>query len=704
MQYFGAVSRLAMIAVLALAASGRAATDQAVNILLNGGAEQVTDDGQLPLYWYPAVRPAEGLELWRDREFARSGQGCFAIANEHVYPQPAANNWAQKLRYIPIGRTVRLSGYIRTQDAEAANLCVQCWGPDELQLVGFSSTPRFRRTHGWTFAQAPDVVVPPSTTKLVVRAALTGKGKAYFDDLSLQIVGEPLFEEDGLIKQVKGRIVDTLPITKDCMILASLPRWDNGNVDNIAVANSEGGVRTLLTWQEPTPQEVAQSKLQFLLAMYVREAKHSGKAVPVQMHAVLANWKEQTSWEQRPAFARKPAARFEITAAKGWKIFDVTSFVREGVEARRPNHGLVLRFADENSSVGDSTYASYGFVSREGIGPWENRRPVLLVVDPTQSPGKPAVTVERVKLPMRLSSQMLLNYLEYLASLPDVPIESVPGAGTAYFEASQRALNAPTVFTGALPSDPKKRFVAMKALEIPPHEYFIQRYPLTPEGLQEMSVLALIYASAERLPDAMRLSAAAVKLGKNSELACILEINYASLETESGDLDAAEKRLRRVMGQSIPASASDRRATDIAFVAPLQLAELLKKRKRPEEVDRVLTELVNQATRWGKVHPEQKQIACSFALAAYKMKIDALLDQHTESSVSAARKLAKECEERMPDCRSDRVQGVTGREELEGYIESSLHGTMTGMPHIAPIPSSPPPGGRSAKTPAKSSQ
>jgi len=259
-------------------------------------------------------------------------------------------------------------------------------------MVGYTSTPVFRGTHGWTFVQAPDMVVPPSTAKLVVRAALTGKGEAYFDDLALQIIGDSPHGDGELKAQVKGRIVETLPVTRDCMILAYIPQWNHGNVDNIAVANNDGGVRTLLAWQEPTPQQLSRPNLRFLLAMYVRDSHTPDKPRSLQMHDILDDWNERTSWEKRPLFASEPAARFEITATNGWNFFDVTALLQKHAKGPKPTFGVVLRFADESSDADKSTYSSYQFVSREGIGPWESRRPVLLVVDPTQPPANtPAV-------------------------------------------------------------------------------------------------------------------------------------------------------------------------------------------------------------------------------------------------------------------------------------------------------------------------
>jgi hypothetical protein len=385
MQYFTPSARLALTGLLMLTWISAGRADEPANLLRNGGAEQAGKDEETPLDWYRASIKADELRIWRNNYRGRTGGACFAIKNEHDYGQTVSNNWAQNIRNIPTGKTVKLSGYLRTQDAETANICVQCWGPNE-KMIGFSSTPMIHGTHDWALVQAKELAVPPETIKLTVRAALTGKGEAYFDDLVLEVVEGTRPGNGELEKQVKGKIVETLPITKDCMTLAYLPTWGHGNVDNIAVANNDGGVRTLLAWKEPSPKEISQSNLQFLLAMYVREAKVSGKPVPLQMHEILQDWSEMTSWEKRPNFAAEPAARFEMNAEEGWKLFDVTSFLRERAKAQKTILGVVLKFAEENSSVEKETYACYEFVSREGIGQWENRKPVLLVVDPAQSP------------------------------------------------------------------------------------------------------------------------------------------------------------------------------------------------------------------------------------------------------------------------------------------------------------------------------
>src|SRR5262249_14978654 len=155
-------------------------TDEGANLMFDGSGERAYSAKGQDSAWYPAFRPAQGVRLWIDHENALSGRSCLAISNELQESQPASNNWAQKLAHIPVRKTVRLSAYIKIQDAERANVCVQCWGPRAEKLIGFTSTPVHRGTHGWELTQSPELVVPAETERVIVRAALTGRGKALF--------------------------------------------------------------------------------------------------------------------------------------------------------------------------------------------------------------------------------------------------------------------------------------------------------------------------------------------------------------------------------------------------------------------------------------------------------------------------------------------------------------------------------------------
>ncbi len=387
MKCFSFCARVAFAGLLTIAVP-RAFAEEAANLLTNSGAEEAAGAQQSPPGWFAAQAPASGLRVWRDTDHSRAGEACLAIANEHDYGQTVCNNWLQEVPKFPAGKTVRLSAYLRTDDAEAANICVQCWAKGGEQMIGFVSTPLFRGTNGWTLVKADELMIPATTSRLMVRATLTGKGKAYFDDLSLEVVENTtgdttLAPSDALAAQVSGRIVRRLPVTGDGMILAYLPQWDRGDVDNIAVANNDGGVRTLLAWSQPTREEIARPNTQFLLAMYSRQTNLRGDPSKIGIYEVLNDWSERISWQSQPSVAEKPQSKHELTAGEGWKLFDVTALVRRQAESSERNHGIMLRFTEERRIGPREDWSSYAMVSREATGEWQWARPVLLVVEET---------------------------------------------------------------------------------------------------------------------------------------------------------------------------------------------------------------------------------------------------------------------------------------------------------------------------------
>ncbi|HEX7377466.1 MAG TPA: DNRLRE domain-containing protein [Pirellulales bacterium] len=405
MQYLSAVGRLTLAGLLTLAFVLTAAAEP-TNLISNGGAEQEVDKNGHPQDWFVASVPAATLRLFVDDGHSRAGKACLAISNRHEYDSPVANNWGQKIQPIPVGKTVRLTAYVRTEDVGKANVCVQCWADQGSRLVAFASTPVFQGTNGWMFAEADEVIVPAETTLMIVRAALGGTGTAYFDDISLEIAQRPTAaaetkksgdlaarnlyavaaEKTDITSQVcealNGRLVRSVSINKDCMVLAYMAAWNHGNVDNIAVANNNGGVRTLVAWPTPAAEEIAAPQRRFFLALYCRKATLGGAPGTIGVYEVLDDWPERTAWQGQPRTADSPAAKVEITPGEGWKFFEVTPLVRKHAHDN-DLHGAMLRFEGETAA---SDWSGYAFASREAIGPAVERRPLLLVVEPETSP------------------------------------------------------------------------------------------------------------------------------------------------------------------------------------------------------------------------------------------------------------------------------------------------------------------------------
>ena len=196
--------------------------------------------------------------------------------------------------------------------------------------------------------------------------------------------------DPGVADRVSGKIVKVYPVVKDCMVLAYIPDWNRGDVDNTAVANNDGGVRTLLDWPRIAGEEGAGEGRRFLLALYSRETTIGVSTAPgaIGIYEILGDWPERTAWKAQPAVAKEPRAKFNFEPGDGWKLFDVTPIIHERGETGRTAYGVELRFAEENRTSQD--WSGYAFVSREGEKE-PARRPVLLAVD-IESSGAAAAT------------------------------------------------------------------------------------------------------------------------------------------------------------------------------------------------------------------------------------------------------------------------------------------------------------------------
>jgi hypothetical protein len=237
------------------------------------------------------------------------------------------------------------------------------------------------------------------TKSMIVRAALTGLGKAWFDDVLVSEVAggssqaqpagvaaaaapvKPASLDKALLDMAGGEVVEVQAVDRDQLIISYLPDWPHGKVDNIAVeANPDGGARTLFSWPKPKAKPEGH---RFVLACYARE-----RTVPANEEAkgklgayeVLAKWDENTPWKKQPKTTDKPAAEFVLVAGEaGWVTFDVTPLVRKQLAdgAKASSHGMMLRFVKDDTNP---ERAGYAFVSREGEGEWQSRHPLLLVV------------------------------------------------------------------------------------------------------------------------------------------------------------------------------------------------------------------------------------------------------------------------------------------------------------------------------------
>jgi hypothetical protein len=391
-----AAARVLALVVAALAASQ---TIWAENLLLNPGAEQ--GKGENPSLWERASVAADGLKMVRTGETVKSGKESLMIANDHKYDKPVANNWMQSLQKVPHGAALRVAAAIRTRDADSANVCLQCWDVTGEKMLAFGTTPVIRGDQDWIRVTSNPVIVPAATASIIIRAALLGTGTVWFDDLEVTPERQanldnqaadasadssesdsPKASESDLLKKLPGKLIERVPITKDCMVLAYLKEWSHGEVDNIAVANNDGGVRTLLAWK-PLPAKTTEGpNRRVYLAVYSRKTTDGKDPSEIVVSPISTKWPERTSWETQPKIDPAVDAvniKVKFEPGNGWKLIDITPMLRKKSSANQ--FGLMLKFKDENQSAEKHNWSGYELVSREGLGEGRNRHPQLLVVE-----------------------------------------------------------------------------------------------------------------------------------------------------------------------------------------------------------------------------------------------------------------------------------------------------------------------------------
>ena len=349
---------------------------QKENLLLNNGAD---DGNNLEIAgWQSDVVEAEGLLLYRETRNMRSGRACFAITNTHTYDKETSNSWLQEIKDVPIGRVVRLGTYIRTESVNRASASIRCLDQDGNILACASAPVVDFEQKDWLLLYSQAVVVPLETTRLHVLLTLTGRGKAWFDDVTAAIYDPKvkLFMDSELAEAVSGKIVRVLPIVKDCSILAYQPHSRHGNVDVLSLADNYGGVRCLVAWSQIDHEDIQNPAYSFIVALYSRETVFRPPVSAVGGYEILKNWPQITSWSTQPAVAQQPFARFEFVPENGWRLFDISALVRDQYKNPRKSYGAMFIFDVEDREI----WSGYRFVSTEAFEQYRTRHPKLLVV------------------------------------------------------------------------------------------------------------------------------------------------------------------------------------------------------------------------------------------------------------------------------------------------------------------------------------
>jgi serine/threonine protein kinase len=156
------------------------------NLLRNGGFETLINN-EMPQDWDPVGLGVKGLAMKADRDIKHGGKASATTINTGADAEPY--NWRQDITDgVPTGKTVELTGWVRTKEVNLAAVGVQLLDVGG-RLVAFHTTQNkqeFKGTADWQpfTLRFP---VPKDTVRVGVLAILMGRGQVWFDDFQLVV-------------------------------------------------------------------------------------------------------------------------------------------------------------------------------------------------------------------------------------------------------------------------------------------------------------------------------------------------------------------------------------------------------------------------------------------------------------------------------------------------------------------------------------
>ncbi len=160
-----------------------------INLIPNFGFEAGTRE---QIWGWVNVGTDEGETVFRDDSVARSGLASAAVTTNGAVVGGAG--WLMRLDELPLGHVVIVEGYIRTQGMEGEAylkiiLSKNVEGKNEPLVLDYSSSAAVSGDSDWMFCTAR-INVPVEADGVWLEAGMHGRGRAWFDDLSL-VVEEP---------------------------------------------------------------------------------------------------------------------------------------------------------------------------------------------------------------------------------------------------------------------------------------------------------------------------------------------------------------------------------------------------------------------------------------------------------------------------------------------------------------------------------
>lgn len=233
-----------------------AANASAENLVANPGFEDLA--GDKPSRWDQFVQPMPGADA-KLSDTAHSGAYAVQLHIPTLYEKEPVNNWSQNIMGDFGGKTLRVSGFIRVEDAKEATIWLQLWRKKPWGVLGAASTSIEMPVYGTQDWQevSMDVPVPDGADFVTLRCVLMGSGTAWFDDLSVALAEDVEPEEKA---ETPAKSPEASPVAPDSDADA-VAESATGDVESPAVEDimaEEAGelAEPDETFEQPTlPQE-----------------------------------------------------------------------------------------------------------------------------------------------------------------------------------------------------------------------------------------------------------------------------------------------------------------------------------------------------------------------------------------------------------------------------------------------------------------
>jgi hypothetical protein len=157
--------------------------DEPRNYLANPGAEKGRADQADA--WGAIVVPPDGKHRGTRAAQAQAAHSGKASLAGEVAGGDGFVQWVQQVKDVPRDTPLRLSGYIKSEGDVEAHIMIQAFGPDSGPPLAITGTEPLKGRHDWTLSRSDAITIPRDAKSVIVRLVLSGKGKAWFDDIAL---------------------------------------------------------------------------------------------------------------------------------------------------------------------------------------------------------------------------------------------------------------------------------------------------------------------------------------------------------------------------------------------------------------------------------------------------------------------------------------------------------------------------------------